>query len=127
MISVRLPLPPPLNNLFPSVMTDKGPRRVKSSAYRAWLKQAGWLAKATRGRVSGPFIATLVCDRPDDKRKHDLDGLAKAPLDLLTALGMIDDDSLAQEVTVKWSSTFSAPVKSKTPMVLVTIAPAEAA
>ena len=127
MIVVSLPLPPSLNNLFPTVMTDKGPKRVKSGAYRAWLKEAGWLAKAARGRVSGPFVATLVCDRPADKRKHDLDGLAKAPLDLLTSLGLIDDDSLAERVTLEWSSPASAPVKSTTPMVKVTIAPLEAA
>lgn len=127
MISVSLPLPPALNGLFPTVMTSEGPRRVKSGAYRAWLKEAGWMAKAARGRVEGPFVATLVCDRPDDKRKHDLDGLAKAPLDLLTSLGLIQDDSLAERVTLAWSSPANAPVKSKTPMIHITIAPSEAA
>ena len=43
-------------------------------------------------------------ERPD-KRRRDLDGLAKAPLDLLVTLGIIENDYLAQRITLAWSGT----------------------
>lgn len=126
MIAFDLPLPPGVNNLFPTVLTDKGPKRIKSKAYRAWATEAGWMVPpAAKGKVPGHFRATLVFDRP--KRATDLDGRIKAVFDLLTTMGVIVDDSLNEGMAVDWSSPFSAPVYPIHPMVRVTISALEAA
>lgn len=128
MIAFDLPVPPGVNGLFPTVMTDRGPKRIKSKAYRAWLAEAGWMVPpAAKGKVPGPFRATLVFDRPSASRRVDLDGLVKGVFDLLTTMTVIKDDSLNEGMTVDWSSTFAAPVYPKSPMVRVTIEPLEAA
>jgi crossover junction endodeoxyribonuclease RusA len=99
MIQITLPFPPGVNNLFATV----GKRRVRSKRYREW-SSAAWLAAMQQPRpdaIQGPFIASFLVTRPD-KRKRDLDGLLKAPLDFLVELGLIDDDSMAQSLTIEW-------------------------
>lgn len=127
MITFSLPVPPSVNGLFPTVMTDKGPKRVKSKAYRAWSEEAGWMVPpAAKGKVPGHFKATLVFDRPSASRKTDLDGRVKAVLDLLTDMGVIRDDSFAERLTLDWASPFFAPVYPVNPIVRVTLEPLEA-
>jgi crossover junction endodeoxyribonuclease RusA len=96
---VRLPWPPSLNNLFATV----GRRRVRSARYEAWLAEAGAvLVRQRPARIEGPFTAELTFT-PPDRRLRDLDGLAKAPLDLLVKHGVVADDSLARELYLRWS------------------------
>ena len=107
-VTLVLPFPPGVNNLFATV----GKRRVVSKRYAAWRTVAQY-AVADRfdeksDAVSGPFVARLSFDRPD-KRRRDLDGLVKAPLDLLVSMGVIEDDHLAQRITLEWSD--KAPAK----------------
>lgn len=97
---ITLPFPPPVNNLFATV----GKRRIRSRRYEAWLKEAGTqLALQRPLPVHGPFLATLVFTRPD-RRRRDLDGMAKAPLDLLVRHGVIRDDSDCQGLKLEWRS-----------------------
>lgn len=102
MIVLLLPFPPGVNNLFANV----GKRRVVSKRYAAWRKAAkrGLSSQDPEGQafVTGPFTIAMTFDRPD-RRKRDLDGLAKAPLDLLVTMGVIEDDHLAQRITLEWS------------------------
>ena len=99
MIQITLPFPPGVNNLFATV----GKRRVRSKRYREWSSEArAMIARQPfQGWIDGPFCASFYVTRPD-KRKRDLDGLLKAPLDLLVEIGLIDDDSMAQSLTIQW-------------------------
>ena len=102
---ITLPFPPAVNNLFATY----GGHRIRSRRYEAWLKEAGTLLALQRPKpVSGPFLATLVFTRPD-RRKRDLDGLAKAPLDLLVKHGVIRDDSDAVSLRLSWSESLPNP------------------
>jgi Holliday junction resolvase RusA-like endonuclease len=97
--SLVLPWPPALNNLFANV----GRRRIRTSRYEAWIAQAGAsVARQRPERLAGPFKVELVL-LPPDRRVRDLDGLAKAPLDLLVKAGVIEDDHLAREIRIRWA------------------------
>jgi crossover junction endodeoxyribonuclease RusA len=99
MTRVTLPWPPGLNNLFKNLRRG----RARTARYDAWIAEAtAELARQRPAPVLGPFCVRLVLHRPD-RRRRDLDGLAKAPLDLLVKAGVIGDDSLAQEITLAWS------------------------
>lgn len=104
-----LPFPPAVNNLFATVKVGKTTRRIRTRRYDAWIAEAGaQLIEQRPAKVHGPFRLTLTAVRPD-RRKRDLDGLAKAPLDLLVKHQVIDDDSLCSSILLMWSA--SAPVK----------------
>ena len=95
---ITLPFPPPVNNLFATV----GKRRIRSRRYEEWIARAGIELMIQRPRpIAGPFKITLTYDRPD-RRRRDLDGLQKAVLDLLVKHRVIEDDSLAQEIVLRW-------------------------
>jgi Holliday junction resolvase RusA-like endonuclease len=97
-IELTLPLPTSANDLW--TPTRKGLR--KSDAYRAWLKEAGWLAMAQRQRkVSGPYKISISAVRPDNRRR-DLGNLLKATEDLLVGIGLIDDDSKSEMIVMRW-------------------------
>jgi len=120
MIAFALPYPPAVNGLYP---TKANGGRRKSARYAAWTTEAGWMVpREAKGRITGPFHATLTYDRPD-RRRRDLDGLCKAVFDLLTTMNVIPDDSLADKVTLAWSSPSAAPVYVKDARVHVEISP----
>lgn len=99
MTTITLPWPPAVNNLYMNV----GKRRVRTARYDAWLNEATIRARLQRPKpVRGDFGVYATFNRPD-RRRRDLDGLLKAPLDLLVKLGVIDDDSGAQTITMAWS------------------------
>ena len=115
MTTITLPWPPAVNNLF----VNAGKRRIKSERYKAWLTEAGWELRRQRPEsVVGRFCVTITAHAPDN-RVRDLDGLAKAPLDLLTTHGVIEDDHLARSLHIIWSDV--AP--SMPGFVIVTITP----
>lgn len=97
---LSLPFPPSLNNLFANV---QGRGRVRSDRYRQWSNLAGWDLKTSKPEpVAGAVNVTILLGKPD-KRRRDLDGLAKAPLDLLVEHGVITDDSAVQRLTLAWA------------------------
>lgn len=101
MVELNLPLPPSVNRIW----RRAGTRIHKSDEYRAWLKEAGWLAKAQRpGRISGPYKLTALAVRPD-KRRRDLGNLEKPLSDLLVEIGVIDDDRYADMISFRWVTT----------------------
>lgn len=97
-----LPFPPPVNNLYRNA---RGRGRVKTDRYLAWQNHAGYELEnqAPPERISGPIEVTMRFGRPD-RRKRDLDGLLKAPLDLLVAHDLIDDDRHVESILAHWSS-----------------------
>lgn len=99
MVTVTLPYPPTVNNLFKNVRNG----RAKTDQYKAWINEALWTLKAQRpAKHPGSFRATIVLDRPDLCRR-DIDNTVKALLDLLKTAGVIEDDHLAQSVMVAWA------------------------
>lgn len=97
----NLPFPPALNNIFAS--TPHG--RVKSDRYRTWRNAATWEIRLQKPRrVPGPVSIVFVLQ--DGGSRADLDDLAKAPIDLLCDLHLIDGDgpSVIREVTLRWGA-----------------------
>ena len=85
---IVLPFPPGVNSLYP----DRGERRRKSERYRDWKTAAGWELKRQRPRALACQVdIDLDLWRPDD-RHRDIDGLIKAPVDLLVTHGVIVND-----------------------------------
>lgn len=116
-MQVSLPYPPTLNNLFKNV----GKKRVRSAEYDAWIRAANLALRAQRpAKHLGSFRATIVLTRPD-RRRRDIDNTVKAIMDLLTKAGAIEDDCLAQSLTVAWAWDQVIPGGA----VIVTIEPAE--
>ena len=98
MIFLELPFPPSLNGNWRS---ERGSVH-RSTAYKAWIKDAGWELKRQKpGKISGKFIVRMLFGRPD-KRKRDLDNLAKPVLDLLKSCKVIEDDSLTDTIIMRW-------------------------
>jgi Holliday junction resolvase RusA-like endonuclease len=101
-VSLDLPFPPSVNRLWRSTKDGK---HYRSPRYQTWFQAAGLEINRQRpGRVSGQFSVLLQLGRPD-RRSRDLDNLMKPVLDLLQHHGVIDNDSLAQHVSVHWSDT----------------------
>jgi crossover junction endodeoxyribonuclease RusA len=113
MITLHLPWPPSVNHLW----RHKGNKIYLNPRYKAWRKEAGWTMKVEGNftRIDVPFSAILLLS-PPNKSRRDLDNIIKPVLDLLQDLQWIKNDSLCQELTVKWDK--SLPVG-----VTVTIAP----
>ncbi len=105
MITLSLPFPPSTNSLYRNV---SGRGRVKTERYKTWLRAAGNEVLATplqrRLPIEGKFTLTVLAGRPD-KRLRDLDNLLKAVGDLLQSHGLIENDCLAESITVAWSPT----------------------
>lgn len=97
---IFLPFPPTANNLF---VNARGKGRIMSPEYRAWRGEAGklYMTQSKPQPVDGPYKFLLEVQRPD-KRRRDCTNLIKAPEDFLVALGLISDDSDAEEVTARW-------------------------
>jgi crossover junction endodeoxyribonuclease RusA len=100
---LELPFPPSVNRLW---RVGKGGRMYRSRPYMRWLKRAGleWMVQRVNSpikRIDGPFTAEIILCAPD-KRRRDVDNLAKAAMDALVHFGIIVDDSLCRKVTIGW-------------------------
>ncbi|MGE0290381.1 MAG: RusA family crossover junction endodeoxyribonuclease [Bradyrhizobium sp.] len=101
MVRYELPFPPSVNNLFVTV----GSKRVRSTRYKAWAKEAGqFILLQGRKRVRGPVSLSVALVRPD-RRTRDLSNTLKAIEDLLVDMSVIDDDSLIHRLSVQWVSS----------------------
>lgn len=98
-VEVALPYPPTVNGLY----SRSGDRVVRSPRYASWWRVASTDVAVQRpGHVPGQYRLTVVLGRPD-RRRRDLDNPIKAVSDLLVAHRVIDDDHLAQEISIRWS------------------------
>ena len=98
MITLEIAYPPSANRIWRKY---KG-RIVRDPVYVQWLDTEGWkIISQKQGGISGPYRLFVEAVKPD-KRRRDLDNIAKALSDLLKSVGTIDDDSEAQEIGLKW-------------------------
>jgi crossover junction endodeoxyribonuclease RusA len=91
-------LPPSTNALFANVA---GKGRIRSERYREWQNAAGWDFNG-KGSIAGPFKATITVCASKRRKGRDIDNFAKPTLDLLVKHGVVEDDSLCEEVTLRW-------------------------
>ena len=99
-ICLNLPMPPPVNGLYANV---PGKGRVKTKRYKTWIKAANdafLIQKREQQRIDGRFIAHIVLD--ENKWAGDVDNRAKAVLDRLVSLNLVDDDRHCRRVTTEW-------------------------
>lgn len=96
--NLQLPFPPSANRIW-----RKGGDHIhKSTEYKNWLMDAGLIAKSQRQPgIVGPYKLSIQASRPD-RRRRDLDNLIKPISDLLTTIGIIDDDCHCELLTARW-------------------------
>ena len=125
-VTLNLPFPPSANSLHRSV----NGRSIISKPYREWRRAVALsllpqLRRWThRPIIAGPYSISVTAERPD-ARARDLDNLCKSCFDSLTAprknkpgAHVVEDDSLAQRVTLQWAA--SAPKKGARVIVVLT-------
>lgn len=56
--------------------------------------------------IKGKFALSMVAHKPD-KRRRDLDNTIKSTMDFLTQMGIIQDDSLCEDLHIKWAKEIS--------------------
>src|SRR5262249_16103565 len=97
-IELALPYPPSANRIW----RRSGKRIHRSPQYVRWLERAGWQVISQRqGCIHGPYNISIAAVRPD-KRKRDLGNLEKSISDLLVSIGTVEDDQLANEISIRW-------------------------
>jgi crossover junction endodeoxyribonuclease RusA len=98
-----LPMPPSVNALTFNI---PGKGRGKTEVYKAWILEAGLRLNLQRPkRMAGLVRLSIKAIRPNKRRRRDLGNLEKAVSDLLVSHGVIDDDSLIEEINIKWWSS----------------------
>lgn len=109
----RIPRPPSLNRLYRIGKSKTTGKRtiIPSAAYSSWIAQVHW---ATRGllpkaTITGPYELVIMVGR---RKGSDLDNCAKALCDWLKqsakGVGVVEDDSLCELLTLKWSDDLNA-------------------
>lgn len=108
LISLRIAYPPSQNAIWRAY---KG-RMILSESYRLWLNlSASEIMLGMRGQkpVKGPYAMTVRLDRPD-RRRRDLSNVGTKCLeDSMVKAGVIEDDSLAQKITLEWTGSIGKP------------------
>jgi Holliday junction resolvase RusA-like endonuclease len=109
-ISLELPCPPSVNELF---WNKPGRGRVKTRVYADWLGHAGWRLREQRpGRIAGRVIIVMSIERSN--ANADIDNRIKPILDLLVSQHVIDDDRFVVGLCIAW-----APAASKLARVMI--------
>jgi crossover junction endodeoxyribonuclease RusA len=101
-VALDLPRPISVNNVRRPIVLKDGRRRLANTReYEVWKTEAGLILNAQRlGCVKGPYALTIGVNR---RFKHDLGNVEKAISDLLQEHGLIENDRLAQMITIKRS------------------------
>lgn len=95
-LTLFLPRPPTSNNLFPN---SKSGRRFISPEYRAWKMHATLSLRAQGIRPAGIGGAIVMYEfKKPDNRRRDVANMEKATTDLLVQYGILQDDSLIEEI-----------------------------
>lgn len=96
--------PPPLSACF---INAHRRGRVITPRYRAWTSLCQ-LRLGHVGHIPGAIAVDYMFARPDN-RKRDLGNLEKAVSDLLVKMKVIEDDSMIQDLRMRWGG--DAPVR----------------
>jgi crossover junction endodeoxyribonuclease RusA len=103
-VKFDLPMPPSVNRLYAN---KPGIGRVKTSDYRKWIGEAGWMLIAQRNlggrfrRFKGDVAVQVQAYRPAN-RQRDLDNLLKAICDLLQSTSTISNDNCIVDIHAQW-------------------------
>lgn len=101
-----LPYPPSVNELFAHVPSSHGGMiRVKTKKYKDWSKQAGMLINAQRQQIiahPGRVYVQYYVTPPRTKHRRDLANTEKACSDALVEYQVIRDDSLIEQLDMRW-------------------------
>ncbi len=96
-------LPPSANALFANAL--KGRRMTQ--AYRLWrhaaIQDLRLIQRAPL--IKGRVKVAIIAERPAARR--DLDNITKPTLDLLVEAEVIEDDSLIEEILLRWSDSIT--------------------
>lgn len=100
-IVLELPFAPSVNRLW---RVGRGKKMYKSKVYEEWIDVCRLLILRNKTvPILGSYKLCIIAVKPD-RRRRDIDNLIKAVSDVLQDTGLIEDDSLCQEVTAKWAS-----------------------
>jgi crossover junction endodeoxyribonuclease RusA len=103
--TIELPFPPSTNAIWRAV----NGRNIKSKPYRVWEREAGTeLLTQNPDKHEGPVNITMTFGLPD-KRRRDIDNLAKPVNDLLVKHQVIQRDDVAflRSLTLKIGEGFT--------------------
>lgn len=98
---VSLPWPPSLNAYY---RTWRG-RVLISEKGRAYQRDAMLAIAGTRLSRTTGRVAVEITAHPPDRRRRDLDNLQKVLLDSLVKGGLIEDDSMIDDLRIKRGET----------------------
>jgi Holliday junction resolvase RusA-like endonuclease len=99
-VVIDCPMPPSTNALWRRRNGQKS--FYLAPRYATWKRawDAIIMAMVPRPKVRGHFAATITLS--DKKRRGDADNRAKAILDALQRCAIIENDSLADSITIRW-------------------------
>ncbi len=100
MSTVLLPWPPSLNAIWRSIVINGAPRVLLSKAGRDYREVVSRLLRENGVAIRGPVQVTIDA-YPPDRRRRDVDNLAKAALDALTHAGVWGDDSQVLDLRIR--------------------------
>ena len=90
-----LPYPPSINHYWRSIGNGRVLISKEGREYRSTVCSLLFGSARLRGRLAISILATMP-----DKRKRDLDNIAKALLDALGHAGVYDDDSQIDDLRI---------------------------
>lgn len=101
-VSISCPIPPSVNRIWRNVRGRTKPHLDRR--YETWRRVFDNIIMATRPRpkVSGHFIAIITLSDKKRRSNADADNRAKALMDALQRCEIIENDSLADSVTIRW-------------------------
>jgi Holliday junction resolvase RusA-like endonuclease len=98
MLTLTLPVAPSVNSAFLNRKGGHGYGRIKSSKYRAWIKNADahyMVQKRDVVPVHGPYVCGMIFP---NKLKGDLDNRGKLILDWMVSRGLTSDDKFLRSL-----------------------------
>lgn len=101
--TIHCPMPPSLNSIWRARRGAKGkPSFYLSRRYETWKRVFDNIILATRPkpRVTGHFTVAVTLN--ESKRRGDADNRLKGLLDALQRAGIVENDKLADRVTIGW-------------------------
>jgi len=97
----HLPYPISVNDMFAN-NNGRGRGRYPTKEYRAWKVHAEKAIRKTGVQlIDGLTVVDIEIGRKDGRRR-DIDNQIKGILDMLTHMGVIEDDYLVARVTAEW-------------------------
>jgi len=116
MITLDLPIPPSVNDLYANRKRGRGPGRYKTKEYKDWLYRADQSFLAQKWRIDylhGP------CDlhiKVPAKMRGDVDNRIKAVADYLVSRQITADDRFYRKVSIERCEYVSCCVVTVTPV-----------